>query len=319
LLSPARPSASGPAIDLLQQADAYQTSVVQHNNQGHAIQIVNTFYSARSFTNQKDVYYVEQEIAVQGTTSAPTIQATSDNAMLDPVGSPLTRAPSPQSSAQETTITSEVSQSIGGSIGFTQGEGFNATLEAGVTISNSKTVTVPPVSVTYKGNLVTGDTSWAYATTGSQKIRTSTFYNQWLWEVPFSLYSTGATRVTIGTGASNAYEQGGQIRRLSAYLDSIVPTPFGDVYQLGNPVITGVDAAVVSPGSTFVIEGQALYPGLVESVLIGGVAIDAQNYRPLSDTRIVVVAPDIRGNALPVVVRTSQGFSNANITIAIKR
>jgi hypothetical protein len=60
------PPASGQSIDLLKIADAYQTSIVREDNSGHAVQIVNTFFSARSFTNRKDVYYVQQEIAIQG-------------------------------------------------------------------------------------------------------------------------------------------------------------------------------------------------------------------------------------------------------------
>jgi hypothetical protein len=61
-----------------------------------------------------------------------------------------------------------------------------------------------------------------------------------------------------------------------------------------------------------------LYPSLVESVLIGGEPLTADNFRPISDTKIEVVAPNTRGSALPVVVKTSQGFSNADIAITIK-
>jgi hypothetical protein len=97
-----------------------------------------------------------------------------------------------------------------------------------------------------------------------------------------------------------------------------VPTPFGDLYQLGDPVVSGVSSATVKPGQTFTIEGQALYPSLIESVLIGGEPLTSSNFRSISDTEIEVVAPNLRGSALPVVVKTSQGYSNANISINIK-
>jgi hypothetical protein len=132
------PPTSGETIDLLKVADAYQTSIVRDDSKGHAIQVVNTMFSARSFTNRKDVYYVDQEIAVQGSASEPSSSATSVNAMLEPIKPPLTLQPSPQSTLEATTITSEVSTSFSGSIGFTQGQGFNATLGASVTITNSK-------------------------------------------------------------------------------------------------------------------------------------------------------------------------------------
>jgi IPT/TIG domain len=311
------PPSSGAAIDLLSAADAYQTSIVSDDKRGHAIQIVNTMFSARSFTNQKDLYYVEQEVTVQGSASQPSISATSVNAMLEPIKPPLTLQPSPQSTMDATSITSEVSTTLGGSVGFTQGEGFNATLDASVTITNSKTVTVPPVSITYTGDLPTGDTLWLYATTGPQKIRTSSFFNQWLWQVPFANYEPGATTVTIGSNAINRFQVNGETHGLGAYLDSIVPTPFGDLYQLGNPVVTGVSSATVKPGLTFTIEGQALYPSLIESVLIGGEPLTSSNFRSISDTEIEVVAPNMQGSALPVVVKTSQGYSNANININI--
>jgi hypothetical protein len=315
---PAAPTSGEPPIDLLKVADAYQTSLVKDDSEGHAVQLVNTVFSARSFTNRKDVYLVQQEIAVQGPASSPAAATTSINALLVPIKAPLTLQPSPQSTQEVTTITSEVSTTIGGSIGYTQGQGFNASINAGVTISNSKTITVPPVRITYTGDLASGDTSWRYEATGAEKFRTSTFFNKWLWQVPFDNYGPGATTVTIGSSAINHFFERGNFRGLVAYLDSIVPTPFGDLYKLGNPVVTGVSSATVRPGATFTIRGDALYPGLVEAVLIGGEPLTRDSFRPISDTKIEVVAPRTLGTAQPVVVKTSQGFSNADITITIK-
>ena len=60
------PPSSGASVDLLSAANAYQTSIVSDDKRGHAIQVVNTMFSARSFTNQKDLYYVRRGVPVQG-------------------------------------------------------------------------------------------------------------------------------------------------------------------------------------------------------------------------------------------------------------
>ena len=72
-------------------------------------------------------------------------------------------------------------------------------------------------------------------------------------------------------------------------------------------------------GNTFTINGVNFYPSLVQSVLIGGKALDPANYTVLSNQQILVVAPDTPGQALPVIVKTTQGFSNTNVTITITK
>jgi len=54
-------------------------------------------------------------------------------------------------------------------------------------------------------------------------------------------------------------------------------------------------------------------------VLIGGTAVDPANVTTVSDTQINVVAPDFVTCELgcTVVVQTTQGVSNDNVTISI--
>lgn len=311
------PSTGGDPPDLLDLANAYQTSLLKHDGKGRATQVVNTIYSARSFTNRKDLYYVSQEVSVQALPGAPSSRVTALNDLISLQGSPTTLQPGPQSTSNTTTITNEISQTLGGSVGYTQGEGFNASINASITITDSRTVTVPPVAIDYQGDLASGDTLWYYTATSGQGIRTTTFVNQWLWQVPFEKYTPGATTIRFYVYAANEFTANGGPDAVIASFDSVVPTPFGSTFELGHPAVTRVSEPTVSPGSTFTIDGQALYPGLVEAVLIGGQALPAANFEPVSDTRIQVVAPNTPGASLPVVVKTSQGFSNSDVTISI--
>lgn len=95
------------------------------------------------------------------------------------------------------------------------------------------------------------------------------------------------------------------------------PLPFGDTFQLQSPAVSGVSVPTVAPGGEFTITGSAFYPSLVQGVVIGGQALGPASFSVLNDGQIEVVAPDMTGEALPVIVKTSQGFSNANVTINI--
>jgi hypothetical protein len=89
-----------------------------------------------------------------------------------------------------------------------------------------KSVTVPPIHITYMGDLPTCDTSWVYETTGPQKIRTSSLINQWLWQVPFDNYGAGATTAIVGSNAINRFQLNGRLggTRLTNTLSTIVRT-----------------------------------------------------------------------------------------------
>ena len=64
--------------------------------------------------------------------------------------------------------------------------------------------------------------------------------------------------------------------------------------------------------------GSAFYPSLVTSVLVGGTPLAPTQYSVVSDTKIAVVAPAQFG-VFPqaVVVQTTQGVSNDNVTVTI--
>jgi hypothetical protein len=236
-----------------------------------------------------------------------------NNSLVQPGVAPTTIQPSPQTTGQTTTITSGLSSSFGGNIGYNQMQGFNATASAGLTVSNSNTFTVPPLAVTYNGNINSGETVWDTVVLGFNGTTTITLFNQWIWEVPFTAYSATQQNIAFTSEA----ELGILTNSLTAKLNSTVPLPFGDTFALRQPVVTSVSPTSVFEGDEFTITGTGLYPSLVTGVLINGEPLDPTQFSTVSDTEITVVAPDTFGFFLPVVVQTSQGVSNDNVTIEI--
>jgi RTX calcium-binding nonapeptide repeat (4 copies) len=307
-------SCPGSPVNCLQTlADSYLSRTVVQGFQGSQIQIVNTVWGARSFQNQADLYYILQETDYHGPFSAGASATGASNSLVQPNAAPTTIQPSPQSTGQTTTITSGVSASFSGNIGYNQMQGVNATASAGVTISDSTSVTVPPLEVTYNGNLETGETVWDTLVLGFNGTTTITFFNQWIWEMPFTAYSTTQQNITFMSQAV----LGILTNSLTANLTSVVPLPFGDTFALQQPVVTSVSPTCVVEGDEFTITGTGLYPSLVTGVSIDGTPVDPTEFSTVSDTEITVVAPDKLGLFLPVVVQTTQGDSNDNVTIEV--
>jgi hypothetical protein len=107
---------------------------------------------------------------------------------------------------------------------------------------------------------------------------------------------------------------GGQ---LTATLHSLLPLPFGDTFALQRPMVTSVSPTCVVEGDVFTITGSGLYPSLVSGVSIDGEPVDSTAFSTVSDTETTVVAPNTLGFFLPVVVQTTQGDSNDDVTIEV--
>src|SRR5262249_30185632 len=136
--------------------------------------------------------------------------------------------------------------------------------------------------------------------------------------VPFTAYAAGQTSIAIAT-VSNLLAEGwgGPKPGVPVNLTSTVPTPFGDVFSLQPPIVASVSTDSVNQGQTFTIQGSGLYPSLVTGVRIGGQPLPAANFQVVNDKEITVIAPANPGDDLPVVVQTTQGVSNDDVTITI--
>ncbi|WP_169972678.1 calcium-binding protein [Tautonia rosea] len=319
----------GSSQNLIQIAKSSMSSTVATDSYGNQVQIVNTVWSLRAFEDNVDLYYVLQEVDF-AVGNPPTIDEW-DNSADTTV--PLTHSPtvfqtSPATVMEATTLTGGVSDTVSVSVGFNTSQGLDASVTKSTTISNSKATTVPPVDVVNATDFSTGFPSWTYAVNDRPRIGESyTVFNQWIWSVPFSAY----TQFQLQSGLILPNSAAFQVLNppgpgnVAAQLESKIPIPFGSTFALQDPVVTGLTAPnsilgepVVSEGGTFTIHGTGLYPSLVTGVLIGGVPLDSENFQTVSDTQISVIAPD-QFSVLPqtVVVQTTQGTSNDNVTIII--
>jgi hypothetical protein len=333
---PEPPPGGNPQQNLLQLAESYESHAIQSDSYGNQVQLVNTVWAARSFLNPTDLYYLLQEVdyhvvpqIILGGIFNFNLQSWNNSvqSLLGGIaGSPTLLQPSPQTTMEATVDTSSVSHTIGGSAGWNQAQGLNASVSGSVTISNSKTTTIPPINITNDANLVTGQTSWTYDVNDiPQNAETIDLFSQWIWDVPFTAYGTDQEEIqfssaaNLGAGYAHPFINKTISVNLPVNLLSKVPLPFGRTFALQPPAVTSVSPTSVNEGTTFTINGTGFYPSLVTAVLIGGTQVNPANITTVSDTQIDVVAPgfDFCELGCTVVVQTTQGTSNDNVTISI--
>jgi hypothetical protein len=317
---PESPSLPGdtPKNDLTNLANSYQNKSRASDDQGDAIQVLNTIWSARSFLNQADYYYLLEEFDVEYGGIAPISGWANGISSFQDFPSTIIIQPSPQSTMETTSETASVSYTLGGSVGWNQKQGVNASVSGSVTVTKSKTITFPPVQIQNMTDLTQASGNWIYTVndlpSGWEQL---TFYNSFIWEVPFTAYgslnampySTSAA-LTLGTSNNPTLTLG------LPQINVSLPFPFGKVFSLQDPKITGLSSSFVEEGDTFTISGSGFYPSLVEGVLIGGTPLTSEQYTTVSDTQIRVVAPFLAAFS-PVVVQTTEGTSNDDYTVTI--
>jgi hypothetical protein len=309
---PRAPSDSS-SNDLQNLADSYSFKSINEDQKGNLVQIFNQIWSVRSFLNQSDYYYVLQEVDYRNAVGSPAIIDFTASNITSPGITPDLIRTSPASTQCSQSTTSGITWSAGGSAGYNQKQGFNATLTGGVSVTNSKTITCPSTTIINSGNPGSGQTQWQYrfATDGANL---ATFYNQWIWEVPFSAYQKGQSTIAAQSHALQYSVFGGDI---ATNLSLSVPLPFGQTFALQKPVVTSVSPTCVNAGNVFDISGSGMYPSLVSSVLIDGIPLTSSQYKVNSDSDIQVAAPVQSGDDQPVVVQTGVGTSNSNVGIEI--
>ena len=219
-------------------------------------------YGARSFLNQSDFFYVLQEADFHANPRATDNSGDTTTTLALPATNPVILQPSPQTTMSTTSLTSGVSTTIGGSIGFNEAQGFNASLSASTTISNSMTTTYPPIDILNSVNLATGVADFIYgvATPSQAAGSTLTFFYQWIWQVPFTAYAGGQTSIEFATTSGLFVTNERNIPpAVSASLTSTVPTPFGDVFALQTPVVKCVMAPRDGFGRAGRLGGRQVY------------------------------------------------------------
>jgi hypothetical protein len=312
------PPRDSPENNLLQIANSYSSSMIATNSSDDQIQLTNLVWNVRSFDQQQDLYYVLQEVDYYQSPSHHNAVGWGGLAGNRMTPASSTIQTSPASTHCVTSTTSGVSYTAGARTGWNQLQGLDAALSGGVTISNSKTTTCPAVTIENRTDPNTAETAWTYGA-AFHRGQLQTFYNQWIWTVPFANYATGQSTVQFSSDAALDVVCFDPLicGKVTASLQATIPMPFGDVFALQQPVVLNVTPTCVNAGDVFTIAGAGLYPSLVASVLIGGSSLNSSQYTTTSDTAIQVVAPEVSGSALAVVVQTTQGDSNDNVTLEI--
>jgi hypothetical protein len=312
--------------DLTTLADSYTVTAENSNSAGSQVQITDTVFDVRSFLNSSDFYYVEQEAdyRVGGSQEGGIWENMADSQIYSMQPTELQTTPS--STGCTTSTTSGVTWSVGGSAGWNYEQIANATISGGVSVNNSKTISCPNIQIVNKSNLATGLTQWTYSllNQGAEKI---SFYNQWIWEIPFTTsYPAGQTTISMGSEGTASFlgpdcGTSSPCAVVTTGITPVVPIPFGDATSLQLPVVSSVTPACVEVGGTFDILGTAFYPSLLNSVVIGGTHLSSSNYSVTSDNGVAeirVIAPDQQAyDPQSVAVHTGVGISNSNVSIEI--
>jgi hypothetical protein len=284
-------------------------------------QVDNYIYSARSFINQEDLYYVAQEGQYVpgnciGLAFILFVGVNNEGASV-PI-STVTQ-PSPGSTQETTQVTSGVSFALGGQAGYQGGGAFN--VAPSLTFSHSKTTTVPPVEVSNITDIVSAAPRWVFGTSDSDAGEDNDYTTAWIWTVNLDDYTSATQRfdfVTTSEMANSWCSPGGFVLTLRSSVDQPFPTKTVEA-----PVVTSLTGSPVTAGQQFQIHGTAFYPSLVQNVLLGGNAVPSANISTTSDTVITVTAPNDPthfplNTPLAVAVRTSAGTSNADQTVTIR-
>ena len=296
---------SNPQNCLVNLASSTACFWLQQNERGDSIAVNNFIWGTRSFEQDRDYYYVEQEIQYS-IDALPVLKNrvyTAMNRLTDPTVVPATISPSPGTTSCSTSTTSGVSFSFGGNAGYKQGffSGFNVTpVNVGMDISNSTTITCPSLQITYGGNPAEGTTDWTYkfelSNTGQDTL---TVTNHWIWAVDFDEYASAQSSVEFSTDAVLAWHFGQDNPLVILDVMNRVPLPF-NTFTLELPVVEKVDPTTVKLGQQFEIIGSGLYPSLVTAVQLGGDALPTGNFTPTDDTEITVCGAELGEHRHPV-------------------
>ena len=290
-------------------------------------EVTDATWSVRSFDNEEDLYFIAQDfeltLAKPASFAGFEEEIASSLTALPSAPDPDLLNPSPGTTTSTTTYTSGVQTSLGGSFGA-DSSGKTANLTASVTISNSTTTTIPETTVVNAADLQKGRTKWQYSV-GSKTETSTSFVNYWIWSYPRSAYGANQASFNFSTSSTLHYPVKQQVTSTvgSPSVLNKVPLPFSTWTPLAPNVVNitkgGTVVTTVTAGDSFVINGTGFYPATVQDVLLGGEVVQMPSVN--SDTAITVIAPGkgiLLSTPLSVVVRTTQGFSNTDVTITIE-
>lgn len=213
-------------------------------------------WAVRSFSNQQDFYYVDQEADYwTGLNQDSSPWHNNAQSYLNSDIATLLQT-TPASTQCTVSTTSSLTWSVAGSVGVNETQGLNALLNGGVSVDHSKTVTCPQTTIINRSNPDLATTFWNYwLPNPSHRPNEITFYNQWIWQIPFSYYAPGQQTLEFTSSGGSIFGNcgGSPTCEFSAAFNPAVPLPFGDTFTL--PVVTSVSPACVYQGQMFTVNG----------------------------------------------------------------
>ncbi len=298
-----------------------------YENQSGQVQDDFFVTSMRNFDSQRDYYYVQDFPQIRSYRawdsfssggSTPWVRRYPDSdrervltgtRILFSEPATTTAYVSEYTNARSTTI----SASVGYSSGFPE-----VSTSVSVTVGNSTTVTVPPVTIRNQSNLGSGTTRWDFHPANPRLNVLYSTAESWIWFIDRDVYgdTPNETRevfshLNSGTGFTT-------INGVCGF-----PPPF-PTFEVGAPQITSVDPeAVQRGGGTFLIRGARMYPGILRNVLLGGDALPPANFVPINDREIRVVVPSSQNTGPnPIQVNTSFNGSvlpsNSDVNVNVR-
>ena len=206
-----------------------------------------------------------------------------------------------------------VSASVGYSGGFPE-----VSTSVSVTVGNSTTVTVPPLTILNQADLASGSARWEFRPANP---RANVLYGpaeSWVWFIDRDIYGDTPNEIPEVFSNFRAGTRDTDIQAVCGF-----PPPF-PTFSVGAPEITSVSPETVQRGGgTFLIRGTQMYPGIVRNVLLGGDALPSANFVRISDTEIRVVVPSNQRTG-PNAIQVNTSFngtvlpSNTNVRVNVK-
>ena len=289
------------------------------SNLDRQVQLDSYVLSVRSFDNDQDLYLVNNELQFQqGTDKTPVyiFGVTRFGSTGVPDLTARTSFTEPDSQNVTVSYTNSDSLTVTGTIGFDATNGFNASVSTSATVGTSTTKSEPPVVIENLSKLLPPYPYWQFTPTDT--TTTGVLFSaeaSWVWTVDQASYGADGGEGTTGriTFLTNIGVNGnGDF--IGQPVCSSVPYPFSE-WNVTAPQISSLSAtSVPRGGGTFTINGTAMYPGLVVTVLLGGNALPVTNYVAKSDTALQVTVPSSApiGTQQPVVVETT--FNGQTLT-----
>ena len=213
--------------------------------------------------------------------------------------------------------TNDRSTTVSGTVGF-QGLTPNVSATVSVTVGNSTTVTVPPVTIRNTSDLATGTVAWEFRPANPMPHVLYDTAQNWVWFINRDVYGDTPNEIPEVFSYTQAGTDSTTARGVCAF-----PPPFG-TFDVAAPEITSVAPETVQRGGgSFLIRGARMYPGIVSNVLLGGDALPTANFVPISDTEIRVVVPSNQKKGLNAIqVNTSFNGtvlpSNTDVRVNVK-